>query len=236
MKVELCAASLMAIEAAKQYGVDRIELCQNLEFGGTSPSFALVEKALDLGLETHILVRPRLGGFMYDEREKDLILNEIELYNQYEVAGFVVGAYDAHYNLEPSFLSKMREKIGTKVATFHRAFDSVQDWQKSMELLIELGYHRILTSGLSTSVDLGMNKLIEMRHFANNRIEIMTGGGVNENNLKNIWLDVRPHAIHFSATSMMEDEDKAHFSAPRLEINSSKLASWMSEINGLRSL
>lgn len=236
MKVELCAASYEAIEAAKKYGVDRIELCQNLEFGGTSPSIALVEKALDLGIETHILIRPRIGGFVYSKKEKHWILKEIELFGKLPVQGLVVGAYDEKYQLESSFLKQVNDVKGDKDVTFHRAFDSLSNWQDSLETLVEFGYKRILTSGLNTSVDLGMNKLIEIREFAKDRIEIMTGGGVNGTNIKRLFLDVKPHAIHFSSTSLVQDKDKAIFSAPRLEMDENKIKEWMGEINALRSL
>lgn len=235
MKVELCAASSKALLAAKKYQVDRIELCQNLEFGGTSPSWVLVEQALELGLETHVLIRPRIGGFIYSSEEKEILLREIEWYIKLGVHGVVIGAYDEKYELERPFLAEARSVIGNLDTTFHRAFDSMKDWQKNLDTLIELGFKRVLTSGLASSVDLGMNKLEEMTQYAKEAIEIMPGGGVNESNIKKIYLDVQPPGLHFSATSMIQDVDQAIFSAPRLEIDEAKIEKWMKAINQLKT-
>ena len=77
MKIELCAASIDAIKLAKVNDVDRIELCQVLELGGLTPSPGIIEYALAYGLETHVLIRPRPGGFIYTEEEKELSLIHI---------------------------------------------------------------------------------------------------------------------------------------------------------------
>ena len=77
MKIELCVASVEALLAAKSLGVDRIELCANLEQGGLTPSIGFVKKAQDLGIETHVLIRPRSGGFVYNEHEIEIILADV---------------------------------------------------------------------------------------------------------------------------------------------------------------
>jgi copper homeostasis protein len=78
MKIELCAASFEAIKLAKEFNVDRIELCQNLEQGGLTPSAGFIDYALSTGLKTHVLIRPRAGGFCYNEEEFLIMLREIE--------------------------------------------------------------------------------------------------------------------------------------------------------------
>ena len=77
MKRELCAASVEAIQLAKELNFDRIELCQNLEQGGMTPSPGFIEYALAFGLETHVLIRPRSGGFYYSPEEFEIMLRDI---------------------------------------------------------------------------------------------------------------------------------------------------------------
>ena len=79
------------VDLAKKYSVERIELCQNLEIGGTTPSHGLVEYALELGLETHVLVRPRMGGFVYTEDEYEIMFKDARLFKALGVEGLVVG-------------------------------------------------------------------------------------------------------------------------------------------------
>ena len=78
MKIELCAATIEAIKVAGEMGFDRIELCQNLEQGGTTPSYGMIEYAIACGIETHVLIRPRPGNFIYDESEMEVILRDIQ--------------------------------------------------------------------------------------------------------------------------------------------------------------
>ena len=75
IKIELCAASIEAIEIARKLNIDRIELCQDLEQGGLTPSAGLIQYAISKDIETHVLIRPRAGGFHYSEKELDVILN-----------------------------------------------------------------------------------------------------------------------------------------------------------------
>ena len=77
MKIELCAASQEAIQIASDLKIDRIELCQNLEQGGMTPSPGLIDYALAFGVETHVLIRPRPGGFRYNQDEQEIILRDI---------------------------------------------------------------------------------------------------------------------------------------------------------------
>ena len=98
MKVELCAGSIEAIKIAKKLNFDRIELCHNLEQGGTTPSPGLINYALAYGLETHVLIRPRPGGFNYNEGELEIMYRDILEVKELGAHGVVIGALD-EFNL-----------------------------------------------------------------------------------------------------------------------------------------
>ena len=93
--IELCAASIEAVRLAKDFNIDRVEVCQNLESGGLTPSVSLVKTALELKLKTHVLIRPRVGGFVYSNQELELIEKEISFFNDLGVDGVVIGAFIA---------------------------------------------------------------------------------------------------------------------------------------------
>jgi copper homeostasis protein len=232
MEIELCVASIKAINFAKNLKIDRIELCQNLEVGGLTPSIGLVHSALEAKLETHVLIRPRLGGFNYSEEEFRLILQEIELLKPLNVKGFVVGFYDKEKHLDEQCLSKIRQVSGTKDLTFHRAFDDLSDWRASVELLHKHGFKRILTSGLTSTIDTGLVHLPKLIEACRGKIEVMTGGGVNNKNLIQLLLTIKPDAIHFSGTQEFNDLEDSHFNVPRLEINEKAVLALVSDIRG----
>jgi copper homeostasis protein len=230
MKIELCAGSIEAIKLAKELPIDRIELCQNLEQGGMTPSPGLIDYALAYGIETHVLIRPRPGGFIYDQDEIEIMLRNILECKELGAHGVVVGALNEYNMINESAIKMFREKAEHLELTFHRAFDDTQDYKKSMENLIDLGVDRVLSSGLGSNVELGMSNLTKMKEFANERIEVMPGGGVNSNNARRIIETVRPDAIHFSGTNRYQLDEDSMFSESILRINRSKVEHLLDEI------
>ncbi len=219
MKLELCAASIEAISLAKSLDFDRIELCQNLEQGGLTPSAGMIRYAQELGVETHVLIRPRAGGFCYSSEELAVIERDLDFCQREGVKGVVIGLLKSNFDLDSEQLSNLKEKYPEFVWTFHRAFDESIDWKRSMDLLIKLEFHRILTSGFASHVDIGLPNLKEMLAYANGRIEIMAGGGVNAGNIAKIAREAQPDAIHFSGTNkVLLDEDSA-FSETILKVD-----------------
>ncbi|TNE77772.1 MAG: copper homeostasis protein CutC [Bacteroidetes bacterium] len=219
MKVELCAASLDAIKVAKDLGFDRIELCQTLEQGGLTPSPGMIEYALAYGIETHVLIRPRPGGFIYSEDEIEIVLRDVRECKEIGANGVVVGILDAKSEIHVGAMERVKELAGNMQVTFHRAFDDTVQYDKSMDILINLEIDRILSSGLCSNVDIGMPILKEMKRYASGSIEIMVGGGVNLANLDQIIREVNPDAVHFSATRKHLLDEESYFSESILKID-----------------
>jgi copper homeostasis protein len=232
MKIELCVASIEALQIVKDLRIDRIELCQNLEQGGMTPSHGFIEMALLNEIETHVLIRPRAAGFTYSEDEIQLMLNDIKDCRELGVKGIVVGALNLNKTIDRDAMLRMKEVAKDLEITCHRAFDDSFDWKNSMDVLIEAGINRILSSGLSSSVEVGLPILKEMMKYANSRIEIMVGGGVNLGNVQRILLDVQPDAIHFSGTSKLILDENSYFSETLLQVDKGKVEKLIHSIRG----
>lgn len=232
MKIELCAASQEAIQIASNLQIDRIELCQNLDQGGLTPSAGMIKYAKNLGLETHVLIRPRAGGFHYSEEEIKLILNDVQFCKDFGVDGIVVGFLQPNFEIDTHAIEQINLIRGDLKLTFHRAFDDTIEWRRSLDKLISCGVDRILTSGFASNVDIGLPNLIEMKNYANGRIEIMPGGGVNAGNILKIKRELEPESIHFSGTiKVLMDEDSA-FSETLLKADANRIAKLCDLIRG----
>jgi len=230
MKLELCAASIEAIQIAKKYNFDRIELCQNLEQGGITPSPGLIEYSLAYGVETHVLIRPRPGGFRYNRDEVEIMLRDIHECQTIGAHGVVIGALDERGLIDEKVIGLMREHAKDMTVTFHRSFDDTFEYDKSLDTLIELGIDRVLSSGLARNVELGMPILKQMMEHAGNRIQIMPGGGVNASNIGEIKESVQPDAIHFSGTKKYLLDENSMFSETILKVNEEKVARLLEEL------
>jgi copper homeostasis protein len=136
----------------------------------------------------------------------------------------VIGLLKSNFDLDTEALANLKQQFPDFLWTFHRAFDESIDWKRSMDQLIKLGFHRILTSGFASHVDIGLPNLKEMMQYANGRIEIMAGGGVNAGNIAKIAREVQPDAIHFSGTiKVLLDEDSA-FSETILKVDEHRVS------------
>ncbi len=224
MKIELCAASQEAIQVASNLKIDRIELCQNLDQGGLTPSAGMIKYAKDIGLETHVLIRPRAGGFHYSDEEIKLILNDVQFCKEFGVDGIVVGFLQPNFEIDTHAIEIINSIRGDLKLTFHRAFDDTIEWKRSLDKLISCGVDRILTSGFASNVDIGLANLIEMTNYANGRIEIMPGGGVNAGNVLKIKRELEPKSIHFSGTVKVLMDEESAFSETLLKADANRIA------------
>ncbi|SRR5574343_105542 len=219
MKFELCAASIDAIKIAKELNFDRIELCQTLEQGGITPSYGMIEYAIAYGIETHVLIRPRPGGFFYSEEEVEVMLREILNCKEMGAKGIVIGALTEAGEVDETFLQEAMQKAKGMEVTFHRAFDDCIEWEKAMDVLIKHGVNRILSSGLARNVELGLPILKQMVAHSAGRIEIMTGGGISAANAGKIVQELKPNAIHFSGTVKVQQDEDSLFAEPVLMVD-----------------
>jgi copper homeostasis protein len=223
IQLELCAASVEALTLASAHRFNRIELCQNLEQGGLTPSAGLIQRALDLGIETHVLIRPRAGGFSYTSEEIAVIKQDVQFCKQLGVKGVVVGLLKENFEIDKESLKDLMACAPQLDWTFHRAFDESVDWKRSLDILMDLGFRRVLTSGFASHVDNGIPILSQMTSYADDRIQIMAGGGVNAGNMAKLWQVPNLSAIHFSATQKeLLDEDSA-FSETILKVSETRL-------------
>ncbi len=190
--------SLESALIAQEAGADRIELCSCLEVGGLTPDPALFLLTRErLSIPIHVLIRPRIGNFVYTETEQAVILNSIEFFNKHEANAVVVGALNQADDLDQQFLTHMLEVTSTESVTFHRAFDLVNDPLQTFIQLEKLGIARVLTSGQQPVVVDGI-PLLETLMKQSSKVKILAGGGVNSRNVTQL-LDTGISEVHASA-------------------------------------
>ena len=227
MRVEICVSGVKSLNLAAKYGADRVELCQELTCGGLTPSISLVKRSVALGLNTQVLIRPRSGDFVYDETDKIQMMEDVILYQKLGIQGIVVGALNDQRTLDISFLKRLRMLTPNIELTFHKAFDDIDNWQKAMEDLISIKFDRILTAGGAVNVSDGIESLKDMMLLASNRIQILPGGGVNEENIGNIIESLQPSYLHFSGTTHQTLENSKYFTATVVAVDEAKLKKLM---------
>lgn len=198
--VEACVNSVTSAIEAEKGGAHRVELCNNLYEGGTTPSAAsIITTAQSIGIDLHVLIRPRGGDFLYSDLEFEVMKRDILFCKENGVKGVVLGVLKVFGEVDVKRTRELVEAASPMLVTFHRAFDMVLDPFQALEDVISAGCHRILTSGLANKVTNGLEMVRRMVELADGRIIIMAGSGINHENVKELlkWTGVTE--IHASA-------------------------------------
>ena len=190
MIYEFCAENVTLLEKAMQAGARRIELCDNLAVGGTTPSYgvtkAAVELAADYDTTIMTMIRPRGGDFVYNDLEVAIMLEDIALTVQAGSQGVVFGALTADKKLDKANLEKLVAASKGMEIVFHMAFDelSEQDQLEAIDWLSQAGVTRILTrAGVSgDSLEKRFAHYHKILEHAAGKIEILPGGGIDMDN------------------------------------------------------
>ena len=196
MIYEFCAENVTLLEKAMEAGARRIELCDNLAVGGTTPSYGVTKAAVELAAnyDTTIMtmIRPRGGDFDYNDLEIDIMLEDIRLTAQAGSQGIVFGALTADKKLDKANLEKLIAASKGMEIVFHMAFDELsdEDQLEAIDWLSQAGLTRILTrAGVSgDSLEKRFAHYHRILEHAKGKIEILPGGGIDLDN-RQIFID-----------------------------------------------
>ena len=190
MIYEFCAENVTLLEKAMQAGARRIELCDNLAVGGTTPSYgvtkAAVEFAANYDSTIMTMIRPRGGDFVYTDLEIAIMLEDIRLTAQAGSQGVVFGTLTADKKLDKPNLEKLIAASKGMEIVFHMAFDELsdEDQLEAIDWLSQAGVTRILTrAGVSgDSLEKRFAHYHRILEYAKGKIEILPGGGIDLDN------------------------------------------------------
>ena len=203
--IEICVDSIESALAAEKAGAHRIELCDNLMAGGTTPSMGMLQVLRKhLRIDINFIIRPRSGDFCYSDFEFQVMKKDIEMAKAYGADGIVLGILKPNGEIDLERMKQIIEVSEPLKVTFHRAFDMTRDPLKSLDSLINLGIERILTSGQESNALKGIDLIKELVHRAGDRIIIMPGAGINDINVEEMVNKTGVREVHMSAKEKVE--------------------------------
>jgi len=204
-KLEICVDSLESAMNAQVAGADRIELCDNLIEGGTTPSYGTIASAIEnLNISVHVILRPRGGDFLYSRQEFDIMMDDIKICKELVADGIVTGLLHADGTIDVERTKYLVEAADPMTVTYHRAFDMCSDPFKGLEDIILTGAARILTSGQKNTCPEGADLIRRLIEQAGDRIIIMPGSGLNESNIAEIASVTGAKEFHLTGRKVVE--------------------------------
>ena len=195
--LEAAVESLDDALAAVDGGADRLELCANLDIGGTTPSESLISEVVDrVAVPVFVMIRPRGGSFVYSTTELEDMKRDIDRARDLDADGLVFGVLNSSGRIDTIRTQSLVDAAGDLPVTFHRAFDRTPDRFHALEMLIDLGVGRVLTSGGAPTAIEGLSELRDLVDAADERIAIVAGGGVRFNNVQEIVEETGVREVH----------------------------------------
>lgn len=207
LKFEICADSVRSVRNSAIAGAHRVELCDNLIEGGTTPSLGMIESALEVDdIRVFVIIRPRGGDFLYSDDEFGVMERDVIRARETGVHGIVSGVLLANGDIDLKRTGRLIELAGGLPFTFHRAIDVCRNPRSALDQLIGLGVHRVLTSGGAPTALEGKEQISDLVKQAGNKITIMPGAGIGPHNICRIIEATGASEYHFSARKAFPSE------------------------------
>jgi copper homeostasis protein len=198
--LEIAVGNLTSALAANDAGAHRIELCENLDQGGTTPGYGyLVEARKRIEQPVYAMIRPRGGDFLYSEAEFEVMKHDVMLCRELGFEGIVTGILNQDGTVHTKRTGELVRLARPLGVTFHRAFDRTVDPFAAMEDIIRIGCERILTSGQTPSASQGVPLIQKLIEAARERSCIMPGAGIRADNLASLIVATNAKEYHSSA-------------------------------------
>jgi copper homeostasis protein len=204
MSLEIACFNVQNAIIAAGAGADRIEFCKNYAIGGKSPSLEDFQLLKDqVSVPIFVMIRTRSGNFIYNESEIEEMQALIREFDKAGADGFVFGVLNEDRTINESACKLLLQSANDKPCTFHRAIDAVKDYETSIELLIELGFKAVLSSGKNCTAELGLANLKHIQEKFGKQITVIAGGGVRASNFD---LLVTSHCKVFHSAALDEEQ------------------------------
>ncbi|WP_374463910.1 copper homeostasis protein CutC [Chryseobacterium sp.] len=199
-KIEIACFNPESAVIAFENGADRIELCDGLSEGGTTPDFETMKQLREkINIPIFVMIRPRGGNFTYSDSEFEQMKNDLIHLKSLRADGFVFGILDENDEVNMEQNKVLVELASPLPCTFHRAFDRAAGLEESLEKVIQCGFKTILTSGQKPNVSEGKENLKKLVELSKGRIEILVGGGLRSSNIAEIRAVTNAGYFHSSA-------------------------------------
>ena len=184
---EACVESFEKALEAQSNGANRIELCENLAVGGTTPSYGTVKVCLEkLNIPIFPMIRARGGNFVYSKDEIEIMKEDIKVFKDLGVKGLVLGCLTSDNKIDLELTKTLVNLAYPMEITFHKAIDEISNPLDYIEDLVNIGIKRILTSGGKATALEGKDLINEMIKKSNGRLKIVVAGKVTKENLNEL--------------------------------------------------
>ena len=202
--VEACVDSVASALAAERGGARRLELCDALFDGGTTPSAGMIAACkAAVSIPVFVMIRPRGGGFVYSDAERDVMRRDVVAARELGADGVVIGGLRPDGTVDLVLVRSLVEAAKNLPVTFHRAFDFTPDLEASLDSLADAGVRRVLSAGGAAVAADGAAALADLVRRAGSRLVVIAGGGIREDNVRSLVSVSGVREVHVRLTRLI---------------------------------
>jgi len=221
--VESCVDSLDAAIASARGGAGRIELCADLDAGGTTPATSLIARCVErVAIPVVVMVRPRGGDFVYDADDVDTMARAIRAAAAAGAHGIVCGALRRDGAIDATVMRRLVDAARPLPVTCHRAMDATRDPREALDALVALGVDRVLTSGAAPTAIDGADTIARLVVQAGDAIVVIAGGTVRAHNVAALVRRTHVREVHARLTGPVPACSREK-----------RMAAWQDAVSGL---
>ena len=234
----MCIDSVESAIAAERGGASRVELCADLDHGGTTPSAGIIKSVREsVSIKVHVMIRPRAGEFCYSDSEFEVMKKEILEAKKLGADGVVFGILTNENRVDVVSTRTLLEIARPLSVTFHRAFDETDDLFNALAELTQLGVDRVLTSGGEPNVQAGLQVLARLVQTAGTSIKMVAGGGITFENVQEVIRRTGVNEVHAltSVSTQLADHSfqSKFFHSPQRVVDESRVRGMISLLENL---
>jgi copper homeostasis protein len=195
-ELEVIATTVEDAITAEKGGATSVEIITNLAVGGLTPAMDLVRGILDnVQVATHVIVRPHAETFIYNDSDKQVMLQTVRELAKLPLTSVVIGGMTANGDFDFDLLRAMLDEIEAERITIHRVIDHVNDPFADLQTLSQM-IGRVLCSGAPTDVYAGRNTMGAWVKALGANIHFKCGGGITFDNITAIQQAVNAPMYH----------------------------------------
>lgn len=196
--VEIIAVTPADARCIEECGADRIELISAFSEGGLTPSYGMIEKVVqEVKIPVNVMIRPHSNSFVYTREELDVMKKDIAIAKGLGVNGVVFGVLNENGEICEDSIQELVELCSGLDITFHKAIDGLTNIIEGIKVLSRYPQIKtMLTSGGKGNINGNIPVIKEMIKNSYH-INVMVGGGLNFDNVKQIIKETGASEYHF---------------------------------------
>lgn len=198
--LEIICYEINSAETALQSVADRIVFAAERSWGGITPNIDEFRYLKNKHTKPiYVQISPQSEAFLCSDAEFHQMKNDLLDFKNAGADGFVFGILNHGNQIDSERNRELIALAKPLPCTFSSAADHTPDLKETVEQLVQLGYHAVITSGGKTDVRKSKTQLKDLVELYSHRINILINGNISSEIIAEIKNETGARFFHSTA-------------------------------------